>query len=90
MSHVTHADAPVTLLKVPAGQSVQDVLPALELKVAIGHSSQGDTEKKPDFTTCREPAGQKKENVMSTAPALPEWALQVEGGVSEFAMPHPA
>jgi hypothetical protein len=66
-----HEDAPDTLLNFPAGQSSQVALPA-ELKFPGGHSSQGYPVKKPDCTTCRDPAAQMKEKFKNTAPALPD------------------
>ena len=72
------SEDPLSGLYVPAGQGVQVALPK-GLKVPGGHSSQGDSEKKPNCMTSREPAAQMKEKFMNTAPALPDWALQVEG-----------
>jgi len=84
------SEDPLFGLNVPSGQSVQVALPAKGLNVPGGHSSQGDPEKNPDCTTCREPAGQIKEKFMKTAPALPDWALQSKGMSPWADIPHPA
>jgi hypothetical protein len=68
-------------VQVPLGQGVHVPLPAKGLKIPRAHGSQEDPDKNQDHTTCRETARQMEENVMNTAPELPDCASHVEGSV---------